>query len=197
MEKEDNQKPRLRAEALRRAKKARVLVDLDGVIRDFITGLKNAYLGKYPDHTVEEILSRDLYKYFPIGEKINEFLDTEFTEILLKAPSYPGAIEALQKWEDAFEIVIVTAQLPQYRYATFSWIGNHSLPTDEVRITFDKHIVDGYALLDDFPENLKLFAGTDRLAVCLDQPWNKEWDGLRVKTVEEFFQLVNKRMRIG
>jgi uncharacterized HAD superfamily protein len=194
MEKEENKKPRLRAEALRRAKKARILVDLDGVIRDFITGLRNVYLRQYPDHTVEEIISRDLPKFFPIGEEINDFLDSEFTEILLKAPSYLGAIESLQKWENTFEIVIVTAQLPQFRHATFSWIGSHSVPTDEVRITFDKHTVDGYALLDDFPENLELFAGTDRLAVCLDQPWNKEWHGPRVKTVEEFFQLVHKRM---
>jgi len=174
--------------------KPRILVDLDGVIRDFITGLRNIYLGEYPDHTVKEIISRDLPKYFPIGEKINDFLEKEFTEILLKAPSYPGAIEALQKWEESFEIVIVTAQPPQYRYATFSWIGNHSLPADEVRITFDKHSVDGYALLDDFPENLESFARTDRLAVCLDQPWNKDWQGLRVKTVNEFFELVKSHI---
>lgn len=171
-----------------------MLIDLDGVIRDFISGLKNVYLDEYPDHSIREITSRDLPKYFPIGEKINEFLEREFAKILLKAPSYPGAIEALQKWEDLFEIVIVTAQPPQYRYATFSWIGNHSLPTDEVRITFDKHNVDGFALLDDFPENLESFSRTDRLAVCLDQPWNKDWQGLRVKTVEEFFLLVQKQI---
>jgi 5'(3')-deoxyribonucleotidase len=174
--------------------KPRVLVDLDGVIRDFITGLKNAYLDEYPEHSVKEITSRDLPKYFPIGEEINGFLEKVFNKILLQAPCYPGAIEALQKWEDNFHIVIVTAQSPQYRGATFSWIGNHSLPTDEVQITFDKHIVDGYALLDDFPENLDAFKETDRLAVCMDQPWNRNWKGLRVKSVNEFFELVQEHI---
>ena len=181
MEKEANSKPR-------------ILVDLDGVIRDFISGLKNAYLGQYPDHSIKEITSRDLPKYFPIGDKINDFLDREFNKILLEAPCYEGAIEPLQKWEATFHIVIVTAQQPQYRYSTFSWIGNHALPTDEVQITFNKQNVDGYALLDDFPENLESFARTDRLAVCMDQPWNKDWQGPRVKTVNQFFELVQQHL---
>ncbi len=113
----------------------------------------------------------------------------------MNAPPYPGAIEALRKWEDKSEIVIVTAQPPEFRYPTFAWIGNHAIPTNEVKIIYEKHTVDGIALLDDFPDNLELFAKTNRLAVCLDQPWNQhDWEGPRVKTVDEFFQLVQKRI---
>lgn len=174
--------------------KPRVLIDLDGVIRNFVKGVEDVYSREYPDHAPQKVVSRQLHKYFPIGEAIQDFIENKFAqEILLNAPPYPGSIEALRKWEDKFAIVIVTAQPPDFRYPTFSWIGNHAIPTDEVKIIYEKHTVDGIALLDDFPENLELFAKTNRLAVCLDQPWNQhDWNGERVKTVEEFFQLVNK-----
>lgn len=176
-------------------KKHRVLIDLDGVIRDFIEGLKIVYGREYPDHVIKDVLSRDLHEFFPIGKDIYEFLKQKHgEEILLKAPPYPGAIEALRKWEDVFDIVIVTAQPPEWRFATYSWIGNYSVPTNEIKIIYEKHTVPGYALLDDFTENLESFVQTNRLAVCMDQPWNKKWQGPRVKTVEEFFQLIEREL---
>lgn len=178
-------------------RKTRVLLDLDGVIRNFVKGVEDVYKREYPDHVIKEVVSRELHNYFPIGEGINEFIKDKFSdEILLNAPAYPGAIGAIAKWEDQFEIVIVTAQPPEWRYSTYSWIGKHHLPVNEVKIIFDKHTVDGFALLDDFQDNLELFAQTGRLAVCMDQPWNRDWKGPRVKTVDEFFQLVQNRMGV-
>lgn len=176
-------------------RKTRVLLDLDGVIRDFVKSVKKVYKREYPDHAIKEVVSRELHNYFPIGERINEFIKDKFgEEILLNAPEYPGAIDGLRKWEDKFEIVIVTAQPDDWRYSTYSWIGNHYLPVNEVKIIYEKHTVDGFALLDDFPDNLELFAKTGRLAVCMDRPWNQDWKGERVKTVDEFFELVHKRI---
>lgn len=175
--------------------KTRVLIDLDGVIRDFIKSVESVYKREYPDHVIKQVVSRDLHNYFPIGPAINEFIKNKFgDEILLNAPEYPGAVEALCKWEDAFEMVIVTAQPADWRYSTYSWIGNHHLPVNEVKIIYEKHTVEGFALLDDFPENLDLFAQTGRLAVCMDQPWNQDWKGERVKTVDQFFELVHRQI---
>jgi 5'(3')-deoxyribonucleotidase len=175
--------------------KPRVLIDLDGVIRDFIEGLKKVYLKRYPDHQISEIVSRDLEHFFPIGEKINDFIFSDFfDEISKESPPYPGSIETLNKWEEEFEIVIVTSQYPHWRYPTFSWIGRYCLPTNEVHISFEKHRINGYALLDDFTENLESFAKTGRLAVCLDQPWNQAWEGPRVKSVDEYFQLIRAQI---
>ena len=171
--------------------KPRILIDLDGVIRDFIKGLKIVYLQKYPNHTVSEIVSRDLENYFPIGKKINDFIFSDyFEEISSESPPYPGSVETLKKWEEMFHIVIVTSQYPHWRYSTFNWIGKHCLPTNEIHISFEKYKIDGYALLDDFTENLEGFANTGRLAVCLDQPWNQEWYGARVQNIDKFFQLI-------
>ncbi len=174
--------------------KIRVLVDLDGVVRDFVTGLKTVYQRHFPGHTVQTITSRNLEAFFPIGEKIYRFMDeTHADEILTSAPPYPGALEALTRWEQRFHIVVVTAQPPRGRAPTYLWLGKHRVPTSEVHVRADKEAVPGFALLDDFDDNLERFARTGRLAVCLDQPWNQNWKGPRVHSVDAFFRLVLER----
>ena len=173
----------------------RVIIDVDGVLRDFISSLKEVYNREFPEHRIKPITSHQLEDFFPIGMDIYEFMDKAHAwEILENAPPYPGAVEALQKWESDFEIVIATAQPSQGRHPTLAWLAKHKVPTNEIHITFDKHTIDGVALLDDFVDNLEKFQATGRLAVCLDQPWNRQWTGPRVSTVEDFFCLVSDHL---
>ncbi len=174
-----------------RERKTRVLVDLDGVIRDFIGSLSRVYHNIYPDHKILPVNSRKLEDFFPAGEKIYDFMEPgNVEEIMQDAGAYPDAVEALHRWKDEFEIVIVTAQPDLIKASTYIWIGKHDLPTREVHITYAKSEIRGVALLDDFTDNLEEFARTDRLAICLDQPWNQHWGGSRVKSVDEFFRKV-------
>ncbi len=169
-----------------------VLVDVDGVLRDFIGGLCSVYKREYPDHDIKFIDSRRLEDFFPIGEEIYDFIDHRFRrEILEDAPAYEGAVAALEAWEEKYEIVIATAQPTAGRGPTMVWLGKHDVPTNEIQITYDKHLLAGFVLLDDFIDNLEAFRDTDRLAVCLDQPWNQSWDGPRVKNVHEFFEFLD------
>jgi len=129
----------------------------------------------------------------PIGKDIYKFMEQGFIdEIMQEALPYPGALEALQRWRSEFEIVIVTAQPDDIRGSTYIWIGKNNVPTSEVHISYFKSEIDGYALLDDFIDNLEEFSNTGRLAVCLDQPWNQNWAGPRVKSVDEFFLYIQK-----
>lgn len=179
-----------------RQNKTRVLVDLDGVVRDFVGSLIRVYKKVYPDHHIKPVSSRELEKYFPAGAGVYKFMEPGYIEDIVEgAEAYPGAVEALQTWESEFEIVIVTAQPPFVRASTFTWIGRHRIPTNEVHINYYKYEIDGVALLDDFVDNLEEFAGTGRLAVCLDQPWNRHWKGPRVKSVGEFFELVQDYLK--
>lgn len=174
-----------------REKKPRVLIDLDGVVRDFVGSLIRVYKKVYPEHDILPVQSRELEKYFPIGEKVYQFMAPGYIEDIMEgAEPYPGAVEALNRWENDFEIVVVTAQPAITRASTYLWIGKHRIPTNEVHISYYKYEIDGIALLDDFVDNLEEFAATGRLAVCLDQPWNQHWKGPRVKSVDEFFRLV-------
>jgi hypothetical protein len=177
-----------------RKEKPRVLVDLDGVVRDFVGSLVEVYLREHPGHTVKPLTSRRLEDFFPIGPEIYRFLDGGYiNEILEDAPAYPGALEALNHWKEEFEIVIVTAQPETIKASTYIWIGKNNLATNEVHITYDKADIDGIALLDDFPENLDEFSATGRIAVCLEQPWNLHYEGNRVKTVDAFFRYIKEK----
>jgi hypothetical protein len=111
-------------------------------------------------------------------------------KILEQAKSYPGTIESLQRWQDEFEIVVVTAQPDLVKSSTYIWIGKNDIPTNEVHISYYKSDIKGFALLDDFTDNLQEFAGTGRLAVCYNQPWNQNWNGPRIHSLDEFFELV-------
>ncbi|GAB4376299.1 MAG: hypothetical protein Kow0042_22460 [Calditrichia bacterium] len=174
--------------------KERVLIDLDGVTRDFIGSLIRFYKQEYPDHHIEEVNSRRLEDFFQIGEEIYKFMEAgRIEQIMEEAEPYPGALEALNYWQKQFEIIVVTAQPEVSRAATYRWIGKHNIPTNEVHITYYKSRIPGIALLDDFVDNLEEFAETGRLAVCLDQPWNREWKGPRVHSLDEFFKLVKNR----
>lgn len=174
-----------------RVEKTRVLVDLDGVVRDFVGSLTRVYKFHFPEHEVLPVISRRLEDFFPIGDQIYKFVKSDQIEkIMAEADPYPGALEALEKWKDKFEIVVVTSQPDFSRASTYLWIGKHNIPTNEIHVTHYKSEIDGYALLDDFIDNLDEFHATGRLAVCFDQPWNRDWKGQRVKTVDQFFNFV-------
>ncbi len=175
--------------------KPRVLIDLDGVIRDFIGSLIKVYNRVHPNHDVLPVNSRKLEDFFPIGHKVYDFMEPGYIEeIMEEARAYPGALEALNRWKNDFDLVVVTAQPDISKASTYIWIGKNNIPANEVHITFEKSKIDGIALLDDFSDNLEEFAETGRLAVCLDQPWNQHWKGARVKSVDEFFRMVLSRL---
>ncbi|MEZ4765079.1 MAG: hypothetical protein R3C26_18440 [Calditrichia bacterium] len=172
-------------------KKERVLIDVDGVLRDYVSSLNAVYLREFPDHTIDPVTDWALEHFYPIGKEIYQFMDGQFArEILENAPAYPGEIDALRQFENDFEIVIVTAQPPAHRYPTMVWLGKNDVPANEIHIEHEKQRVPGLALLDDFTVNLEKFQKTGRLAVCLDRPWNQQWKGPRVRTVAEFFALL-------
>lgn len=174
-------------------KRTRVIIDVDGVLRDFVGSLVRVYLREYPGHQVKPVNSRKLEDFFPIKEKIYPFMDETFAwEILAEADPYPESIDVLRTWEKEFEIVIATTQPLSGRAPTFYWLGKHRVPCDEIHVTAEKQLLSGVALLDDFVDNLEKFAATGRLAVCLDRPWNHYWKGPRAKTLTEFFAIVSE-----
>jgi hypothetical protein len=180
-----------------RNNRPRVLIDLDGVVRDFVGSLIKVYKRNHPDHEVLNVNSRKLEDFFPIGPGVYQFMEPGYIEeIIEEALPYRGAIEALYEWENEFQIVIVTAQPDYCKASTFTWIGKNKIPTNEVHISYYKSNIEGIALLDDFVDNLEEFAETGRMAVCLDQPWNQQWKGPRVKTINDFFLLLKKQNKV-
>ena len=69
-----------------RNNKPRVLVDLDGVVRDFIGSLIHVYKVIYPDHSILPVTSRRLEDFFPIGEEIYKFMKSGYIEQIMEEP---------------------------------------------------------------------------------------------------------------
>jgi 5'(3')-deoxyribonucleotidase len=169
----------------------KVLIDIDGVLRNYMGYVYELYKREYPEHTVKSVESWSMAEYFPIGEEIYEFIfELHAEEITAKAEPFEGAIESLRGHLNEFDIAIVSAQNEKGIYGTLEWLAKHKVPVREYHFCFEKENIDGDALLDDAPHNLEAFAGTGRLAVARKQPWNRGWEGPKVNSVEEFFKYV-------
>lgn len=174
----------------------RLLIDLDGVLKDFIGGLNKVYLKYYPDHKIKPVTSRDLDKFYPIGYDIYNFVFEHHQEITENANIYPGVQESFRQYKDVYDLIIVTSQEEWGVEDTYYWIEKHNLPVKDIVISFEKHKVEGFALLDDYEINVEMFLENGRLGVCLERPWNSSWQkGPKVKNVENFFKLVDKKIK--
>lgn len=174
--------------------KTRVLIDVDGVLRNFDKSVRKCYKEIYPNHKLPDTTeSWSLHKTYPIGQDIYKFVweDHPF-DIFAKAEEYEGSIDSLINWSNRYEIVITTSQPLSSLHPTLIWLGEKMVPTNEIHIVSEKYLVDGKFLLDDAPHNLKSFSKHGKVAVCMDRPWNQEWGGLRVYSIEGFFKLMEE-----
>ncbi|GAB4181503.1 MAG: hypothetical protein Kow00108_18190 [Calditrichia bacterium] len=174
----------------------RVLVDLDGVIRDFIGGVSIIYKKYYPEHTIKPVISRDLHLFFEIGFDIYDFIFEHYDQITNKIVPYPGAIESLNVHSEKYDIVIATSQESWGVNVTYQWIEKYKLPVRDIIISDTKEELEGIALLDDWELNIEKFNATGRMGVCYEQPWNSKWNnGHKVKTIDNFFELIEKQIK--
>ena len=51
----------------------------------------------------------------------------------------------------------------------------------------DKRVIAGDILIDDGIHNLEASVDTE-IPICFNQPWNKEWKGLRINKLEELIR---------
>lgn len=169
-------------------------IDIDGVIRNFTGKLEEVYLRENPTH---KILRRDVYDlahWFPIGKEIYKFAyEIHATEIYTKASLYPGGKNFLTKLAKMSEVIFVTHQPNKnLEYLTLEWIYKNELPHHDVIFTKDKSNFKGDYLLDDYTENLKrVDEMKSSRPICFNQPWNQDWKGQRVKSYNEFLEIIN------
>ena len=169
----------------------KVLIDIDGVLRNYMGYVYRLYRREYPDHEIKPVQSWSMAEYFPIGEDIYDFIfNIHAEEITANAEPFEGAIESIRKHINEFDIAIVSAQNEKGIFGTLEWLAKHKVPVREYHFCFEKEKIPGDALLDDAPHNLEAFAATNRLAVARKQPWNQVWQGPKVDSVEDFFEYV-------
>ena len=144
----------------------RIGIDVDGVLRDFITAFKSVVGQEYPNAKIPESISTwkfedditDLSR-----EQIKEIYKEKFCkQCFQEALPFSEAVPAfwtLEKWaeREGHELVIVTSQVPENRHYTLSWLGKYNLNPKQVIFAKGKYkwIEDIDYLIDDSPVNHK------------------------------------------
>jgi len=58
-------------------------VDVDGVLRDFEKQVRKVYKQVYPSHEIKPFVAWELHRFFPIGEKIYDFIWHQYPDLCL------------------------------------------------------------------------------------------------------------------
>lgn len=172
-----------------------ICLDVDGVLRPFIERTMEVY---EIDHkvTLEPFTNKkNFFDYFPTSKEYtrNFIFNTRVKEIFLDVDPYPEAIEEfnfLKKYCDKTNItlMLVTSQYTyQTKILTIMWLHKHHMLTENLAFcTYkNKHIINGTMLIDDEPDNLKVWEENNKLAICYHRNWNTSWKGTTIKSLKQ------------
>lgn len=161
---------------------ARVGVDLDGVVYDFVGQYREFLLG-YGDYAYGHYPQPTQWRFFEdwkiSEEEFLKHLRNHGREIFREGQPYPGAIKALQCLAAAgHTLVFITDRVimgeaaePETKY----WLRKHLFVGTEfeLHVTADKSSVKVDYFIDDKPENLAAMPFATDVYLC-DRPWNKD-----------------------
>jgi 5'-nucleotidase len=165
----------------------RIGCDVDGVLRDFVSQLKEVYKKHNPTHEVGDVTQWNMSNAFPQCEDIKKFYIDYADDVMGNAMPYIGARTFIQDIVDAgHDVIIVTHQHSNTEKYTLDWLNKWGFPYKAIIFAEDKTIADVDIILDDNPRNIKDLRSVNRHAVLFDQPWNKDMDGERVYNYQEF-----------
>jgi 5'(3')-deoxyribonucleotidase len=180
--------------------KARILVDVDGVIANFVNGFMYLYTEKggiVPEGF--EWIHWDSMDDLPDQDIRNDVWDDLDLFRILKP--YSGSIIALQQMNKHYDVRIVTALPHKHIPIRSAWF-KHYAPfihrKDQMVFTSDKSIVTGDILIDDNVDHVRSWLGAGNSnAILIDRPWNQldRWQeiGTRMSGLWEF----NERIGIA
>ena len=180
----------------------RITVGVDNVVRATIEFLHDLFKLSNPafDEPFQEIEEWDLRKFDKDSTVLTLFFKNctasrVFTNA--NAPEIPMAketIAALRK--DGHQIVFATHQNPGNEGHTLEWLRNHGFEYDALFFGENKSLVDADVIIDDRVETLQSFHKKNgTLAICFDQPWNRDWKGERVQTWQDVPELIKRHQK--
>lgn len=134
----------------------RALVDIDGVLRDFITGglpLVERITGRVHQH--DDVDQWAMEKALGLTDEESKIFYTIVSgeHFAYELPVYSGAVEAIAKLREHCEVIFVTAHFPGSKtwvHDTDRWLAKHfASDGHDVIHTNAKHAVSGDFLIED------------------------------------------------
>ena len=164
----------------------RIGIDCDGVLRDFISDLKDNIKENYPEHadkikTPETWNWEDWLPFWTEEESEKYIFEDNYLDFFgVDANPIKSSIEdwpKLKEWakEYGHELILVSAQRPHCVEPTEHWLQRWGFMFDEIIFTHDKWKADVDVLVDDSPEKLKEFKEksiNNGQPICMKQTWN-------------------------
>ena len=179
-------------------------LDVDGVLRDMAGQLVRVFDREFPALAGKSLPIPQwpqwggFHRYFPEGIDLYAMSRRCRKDIWLDAPAYPGVPEVIDGLSKRFTLHIVTHQPSELTAAlTREWLVRHGvkIPPERIHITADKASVAVDVLVDDMIHNLEAVRAAGRVAVCREQPWNRDWSGPRIAALEELEPLLDDLIR--
>lgn len=142
--------------------KKTVAIDMDGVIADVEAHFLNWYERDYGiKMTKDDLLGKSEEEAFPEKGLVRKFASTE--GFFSTVPVMPGAVEAIQKLQEHFEIYIVSAamEFPQSLVEKRQWLQEHFpfIGWKNIILCGDKSIINTDFMVDDHIKNLDYCQG--------------------------------------
>lgn len=182
-------------------------VDLDGVVADFVRGLKPIaaeYLGVpedsltdeisygFPEWHLDDVGGYDALHRFAVKER----------ELFASLPPMPGAPAALRRLATIRElrIRIITHRLyiPWFHKEairqTTEWLERHGIPYWDLCFMRDKAAVGADLYLEDSPENIRSLRDSNHETIVVVNSTNRHLPGPRAESWDEIEALVRERV---
>jgi uncharacterized HAD superfamily protein len=156
----------------------RIAIDIDSTLHHYWDLLAHAARRRFGvELCYDEQLTWDIAKLQP-EELAACVAETHSSEQIAAGVPYPGAVEAVSRWQGAGHFIHITSHRAVTSHdATASWLDRIGLPYDDLHCSYDKisRCVELQIdlLIDDSPVNL-LRAIEHRIApATIAHPWNR------------------------
>lgn len=161
--------------------KPRVLLDVDGVLADFLTpsfAILNAITGL--KHKPEDLREWDLFSLYPRTAESAFYDECNAPGLCAGLPIIPGAQAFVASLLQFADVYVVTSPMNHNRtwaWEREQWLQKHfDIPAKKVVHTSAKYLCLGDVLIDDKPSNIEAWErahGPKGIGLLWDAPYNQ------------------------
>lgn len=173
----------------------RILLDVDGVLADFVWEVIKVCADKFGDHwNYSDITQFDIATALGYTKEQEKILFDELKKpgVCENMAVIPGAKAAVDRLRELGDLYIVTSPMtsPTWTHERENWLlDNFGIPRDKVIHSRVKTFIRGDCLIDDRADTVEAWAEYNPLGCgfLVDRPWNqhskyrprvKSWDDL-------------------